>query len=239
MQIYPAIDIKDGKCVRLQQGRFDQVTVYGDNPVDMALQWVEAGASYLHLVDLDGAVQGQSANHEVIRKIAKAISIPIQTGGGIRTMEAIEKKLSLGVERVIIGTAAVKNPKFVEEAVKAFGDHVAVGIDAKNGMVAVEGWEQVSSRSAVDLCLEMKALGVKTIIYTDISKDGMLAGPNIESTQELIDKTGLDIIASGGVTTMADLENVERIRAEGAIIGKALYQGTLDLKEVIQRFEKR
>ncbi len=236
MRIYPAIDIKNGKCVRLKQGKFDEITVYGDDPVEMALKWVNAGARYLHLVDLDGAL-GQSINHEVIGRIAKAISIPIQTGGGIRSMEAIEKKLSLGVERVIIGTAAIKNPSFVEEAVRMFGSHIAVGIDAKDGNVAIEGWEEVSTTTAVELCLQMKELGVSTIIYTDIAKDGMLSGPNIASTKELIEKTQMNIIASGGVTTMDDLIEVEEIGAEGAIIGKALYQATLDLYSVIQQFE--
>ncbi|NLM47669.1 MAG: 1-(5-phosphoribosyl)-5-[(5-phosphoribosylamino)methylideneamino]imidazole-4-carboxamide isomerase [Epulopiscium sp.] len=238
MRIYPAIDIKDGKCVRLSQGRFDKVTVYNENPVEVAKAWKNAGASYIHLVDLDGALLGNQANKEVIREIVKAVNIPIQTGGGIRNLEAIQERLSLGVARVIIGTAAVKNPELVKEAIDLFGaDKIVVGIDAKDGKVAVEGWEELSSVSAVDLALQMKKMGVRTIVYTDISKDGMLSGLNIQATKELIDATGMDIIASGGVASLTDLEKVSKINAEGVIIGKALYQGSIDLKEAISLYE--
>lgn len=238
MRIYPAIDIKDGKCVRLSQGRFDKVTVYNENPVEVAKAWKNAGASCIHLVDLDGALLGNQANKEVIREIVKAVNIPIQTGGGIRNLEAIQERLSLGVARVIIGTAAVKNPELVKEAIDLFGaDKIVVGIDAKDGKVAVEGWEELSSVSAVDLALQMKKMGVRTIVYTDISKDGMLSGLNIQATKELIDATGMDIIASGGVASLTDLEKVSKINAEGVIIGKALYQGSIDLKEAISLYE--
>ncbi|HOQ16701.1 MAG TPA: 1-(5-phosphoribosyl)-5-[(5-phosphoribosylamino)methylideneamino]imidazole-4-carboxamide isomerase [Defluviitaleaceae bacterium] len=238
MRIYPAIDIKDGKCVRLSQGRFDKVTVYNENPVEVAKAWKNAGASYIHLVDLDGALLGNQANKEVIREIVKAVNIPIQTGGGIRNLEAIQERLSLGVARVIFGTAAVKNPELVKEAIDLFGaDKIVVGIDAKDGKVAVEGWEELSSVSAVDLALQMKKMGVRTIVYTDISKDGMLSGLNIQATKELIDATGMDIIASGGVASLTDLEKVSKINAEGVIIGKALYQGSIDLKEAISLYE--
>jgi phosphoribosylformimino-5-aminoimidazole carboxamide ribotide isomerase len=238
MQIYPAIDIKNGQCVRLQQGKFDNVTVYGKDPVNQAQKWIESGATYIHVVDLDGARQGTSYNDEAIKNICEAVKIPVQTGGGIRNMRDIEHKLSLGVSRVILGTVAIKNPELVKEAVKNYGDKIVVGIDAMNGRVAVEGWEQVSDVSAMDLCLKMKNFGVKTIIYTDISKDGMMVGPNIDTTRELIDATNLDIIASGGVSTLKDLENVSMIGAQGAIIGKALYQGSLSLTDVINKFEK-
>jgi phosphoribosylformimino-5-aminoimidazole carboxamide ribotide isomerase len=238
MQIYPAIDIKNGQCVRLQQGRFDNVTVYGKDPVNQAKKWLDAGATYIHVVDLDGARQGTSYNDEAIRSICEAVKIPVQTGGGIRTMRDIEHKLSLGVTRVILGTVAIKNPELVKEAVKNYADKIVVGIDAMNGRVAVEGWEQVSDVSAMDLCLKMKNFGVKTIIYTDISKDGMMIGPNIDTTKELIEATNLDIIASGGVSTLKDLENVSMIGAQGAIIGKALYQGSLSLTDVISKFER-
>lgn len=238
MRIYPAIDIKNGKCVRLRQGKFDDMTVYNDNPVEVAKEWIKSGASYIHLVDLDGAREGAGVNSEIIREIANLSDVPVQTGGGIRTIEDIENKLALGVRRVILGTVAVKNPEIVKEAVEKFGDAIAVGIDAKNGMVAVSGWEEVSEVSAVDLCIKMGEYGVKTIIYTDISKDGMMSGPNIEATKELVDKTGIDIIASGGVSSMNDLENVDKINAHGAIIGKALYTGAINLKDAVDRFER-
>ena len=238
MRIYPAIDIKNGKCVRLRQGNFNDMTVYNDNPVEVAKDWIKNGASYIHLVDLDGAREGSGVNSDIIKEIANLSDVPVQTGGGIRTIEDIENKLALGVRRVILGTVAVKNPEIVKEAVEKFGDAIAVGIDAKNGMVAVSGWEEVSEVSAVDLCVKMRDYGVKTIIYTDISKDGMMSGPNIEATKEIVDATGIDIIASGGVSGMNDLENVDKINAHGAIIGKALYTGTINLKEAVDRFER-
>lgn len=237
MQIYPAIDIIDGKAVRLSQGKFDDVTVFNNDPADAAGKWVESGATYIHLVDLDGARYGKSFVIDIIKNIKAKYSIPVQTGGGVRTMEDIDNRINAGASRVIIGTAAVKNPNLVKEAVKKYGDKIAVGVDAKNGMVAISGWEEVSNISAVDLCLKMKSYGVKTVIYTDISKDGMMSGPNIESTKELINKTGMDIIASGGVSSIADIENVNNIKAAGVIIGKALYNGALNLKEVIDKFE--
>lgn len=239
MQIYPAIDIKNGKCVRLRQGKFNDITVYGDEPMEVAKRWVESGATFLHVVDLDGAREGTSYNQKVIREIASTFSVPVQTGGGIRSMRDIEEKFFLGVSRVILGTAAVKNPELIKEAVKIYGDKIAVGIDAIHGKVAVQGWEEVSHVSALDLCLKMKECGVKTIIYTDISKDGMMVGPNITSTKEIIVATGINIIASGGISSMADIEGVQAIGAQGVIIGKALYQGALNLKEVIQGFEKK
>lgn len=238
MRIYPAIDIKNGKCVRLRQGNFDDMTVYNDNPVEVAKEWIKNGASYIHLVDLDGAKEGSGVNSDIIKEIVNLSDVPVQTGGGIRTIEDIENKLALGVRRVILGTVAVKNPEIVKEAVEKFGDAIAVGIDAKNGMVAVSGWEEVSEVSAVDLCVKMRDYGVKTIIYTDISKDGMMGGPNIEATKEIVDATGIDIIASGGVSGMNDLENVAKINAHGAIIGKALYTGAINLKEAVDRFER-
>lgn len=239
MQIYPAIDIKDGKAVRLQQGKFDEVTVFNDEPLKAARDWADSGASYIHIVDLDGARYGKSFITDILKKINSELpDIPVQTGGGVRTIEDVKARIEAGATRVIIGTAAVKNPELVEEAVKLYGDKIAVGIDAKNGMVAITGWEEVSDISALDLCLKMKKIGIKTVIYTDISKDGMMCGPNIEATKELIEKTGLDIIASGGVSSMMDLENVNRINAQGVIIGKALYNGALNLKEVVEKFEK-
>jgi len=239
MQIYPAIDLKNGRCVRLKQGRFDDITFYGDDPVKQAQEWLKGGATFLHVVDLDGARTGNGENLEAIEKIVKAVDVPLQTGGGIRTMEDIKKRIDAGVSRVIIGTAAVKNPELVKEAAALYGEKIAVGIDASNGMVAINGWESISNISTLELCKKMASYGVKYVIYTDIAKDGMMSGPNIEYTKELIDKTGLMVIASGGVSKMSDLENVEKTGAQGVIIGKALYQGTLKLNEVIQRFEKR
>ena len=238
MRIYPAIDLKGGQCVRLKQGKFDDVTSYGSNPVERAEIWASCGASYIHVVDLDGARTGNGENLSAIKNIAKSAKIPVQTGGGIRNIENIKERIDAGVSRVIIGTAAINNPELVAEAVKLYGDKIAVGVDASNGYVAVDGWEKITVVKAVDLCLKMKDIGVKTVIYTDISKDGMMQGPNIESTKELIESTGLNIIASGGISSMADLEKVSAIGAEGAIIGKALYNGTLNLAEVIEKFEK-
>lgn len=237
MQIYPAIDIIDGKAVRLSQGSFDDVTVFNDTPADAAKDWVNAGATYIHIVDLDGARYGKTFVIDIIKDIKSKYDIKIETGGGVRTMKDIDDRIEAGASRVIIGTAAVKDPELVKEAVEKYGDKIAVGVDAKNGMVAISGWEEVSDISAVDLCLKMKEYGVNTVIYTDISKDGMMCGPNIESTKDLIEKTGMDIIASGGVSKIEDIENVNNINAAGVIIGKALYNGALNLKEVIDKFE--
>jgi len=237
MIIYPAIDLKDGKCVRLSQGAFDKVTVFNDEPKNVAKSFQEAGASFIHVVDLDGARSGKSQNHVAIASIVSAINIPIQTGGGIRTMEDIEQKLSMGVERIILGTAALKHPDLVKAAVKAYGNHIAVGIGASQGLVAVEGLEEVSRTKAVDICIKMKDIGVQTIIYTDIAKDGMMSGPNVEATKEIVETTGLSVIASGGVSSIEDLERLSEIGVSGVIIGKALYLGALDLKSVIRTFE--
>lgn len=237
MQIYPAIDIIDGKAVRLSQGKFDDVTVFNDSPVEAAKNWVDAGATYIHIVDLDGARHGKSFIIDIIKAIKAEYDIPVQTGGGVRSIDDVKARIEAGASRVIIGTAAVKNPELVKEAVNLYGDKIAVGVDAKDGMVAISGWEEVSDVSAVDLCLKMKEYGVKTVIYTDISKDGMMCGPNVESTRNLIEKTGMNVIASGGVSRMEDVENVNKIGAAGVIIGKALYNGALDLKPVLERFE--
>lgn len=238
MQLYPAIDIRNGQCVRLRQGQFHNQEVYSSSPVKVAKQRETQGASFIHLVDLDGALHGHGVNEEVIRDIASAVSVPVQVGGGIRTIKDIENKLNLGVNRVIIGTKAVENPAFIKEAISNFGaERIVIGIDAKNGMVAIEGWEKVSNYNAITLALNMKELGVKTIVYTDISKDGMLQGPNVECTKEMVDMTGLDIIASGGVSSLKDLELVNQVGVHGAIIGKALYENRINLEEAIQLFE--
>ncbi len=240
MQLYPAIDMKDGKCVRLRQGAFQEMTVYSDAPEKVAAYWQEQGASFLHLVDLDGALAGHSVNVPVIEKIAKTVSIPIELGGGIRTRENVQTMLSLGVKRVIIGTKAVERPEFLRELVDEFGpEAIVAGIDARDGWGAIQGWEEISKIRALDLSLQMKEFGIRHIVYTDISRDGMLSGPNVEATKALTKETGLDIIASGGVSCIEDLEQLYQEDICGAIIGKALYEKRIDLKEAVVRFEHR
>lgn len=238
MRLYPAIDLKDGMCVRLVQGNYDDLTVYNADPVEVAKKWESLGAEYIHIVDLDGAKAGKSINDEVIKRITQSIQIPIQVGGGIRNMNDVASKLGLGVGRVILGSAAVKNRTFVREAVLKYGpDKIVIGVDAKNGQVAIEGWQEVTNVTAIEFAQQLKELGVSTIIYTDIAKDGMLQGPNIEETKRLIEETELDIIASGGVTTLEDLKHIQDIKAEGAIIGKALYTDRIKLDEAIKCFK--
>lgn len=238
MQLYPAIDMKNGQCVRLRQGAFDDITIYSDSPEKVAAYWQEKGASFLHLVDLDGALAGYSVNEPVIKKIVEAVSVPIQIGGGIRTRETVERMLNLGIKRVIIGTKAVERPEFLQELTREFGEEsIVAGIDAKDGMAAIQGWEQVSRIKALDLCLKIKAFGVRHVVYTDISRDGMLSGPNVEATRHLTLETGLDIIASGGVSCMEDLEHLHQQGISGAIIGKALYEKRIDLGDAVKRFE--
>lgn len=239
MQLYPAIDLKNGQCVRLKQGAFKEITVYSDKPEEIAAIWQSKGATYLHLVDLDGALAGHSVNEEVIKKIVDTLSIPIEIGGGIRSEEAIEAMLALGVSRVIIGTKAAENPEFIRDMVNKFGqERIVAGVDAKNGMVAVEGWEKLSDLSASELVNRMKEYGIRHVVYTDIARDGMLSGPNVEYTKKLTEETGLDIIASGGMSSMEDLRELYNAGVHGAIIGKALYENRIDLKEAIDAFER-
>ena len=236
MIIYPAIDIRGGRCVRLTEGRFDAETVFADDPAEMALKWAGLGAEFLHLVDLDGALAGEGRNVPVIERILKSVSIPVQLGGGIRNLETIEKLLSLGVTRLILGSAAVKNPQLVEEACKKYPGHIAVGIDAKNGEVAIEGWGKGSGVAATELAKKMAAYGVETIIYTDISRDGMLSGVNVEATAALARVCGVPIIASGGVASLEDIRRVKAVESDGVqgcIIGKAIYTGAVDLKAAL------
>ena len=238
MKLYPAIDIKDGQCVRLKQGVYDDKTVYADEPWKVAKEFEAAGAKFIHLVDLDGAREGRSVNDEAVRKIIENVSIPVEIGGGIRTTEDIYSKMKLGVSRVIIGTEAVRRPEFVRESVLEFGPQkIVVGIDAKDGKVAVSGWEEISRISAVDLALLMKDMGIENIIYTDISKDGMLSGPNIEQTKKLAEETGLNVVASGGVSSADDLRKLAEAGIYGAILGKAIYEHKVDLKEIAKEFE--
>lgn len=237
MILFPAIDLKDNEAVRLFKGDFNKKTVYSKNPEEIAKDFEKAGAKYLHLVDLDGAKSGNRINEKAIKKILSTVSLKVQLGGGIRSEEAIKDALNLGVERVILGTIAQKDPAFVKSAIEKFGaDKIVVGIDAKEECVAVSGWEDVSNTNLFSLAIEMKKVGVKTIIYTDISKDGTLAGVNVLATKTLSEKTDLNVIASGGVSSMNDLEKLSRENIYGAIIGKAYYEKKLDLSLAIERF---
>ena len=231
MQILPAIDLRGGKCVNLVQGIASQETVFSDAPIEMALQWQAEGAEYLHLVDLDGAFQSESANLYIVSEIISALDIPVQLGGGIRSMERLEAVLALGVDRAILGTIALKQPGLVKQACAEYGARIAVGIDAKDGMVATEGWLEVSQKSAVEFAVEMAE--VQTLIYTDIKSDGMLKGPNVDATADIINAVPADVIASGGVTSLADIAALKQIGASGAIIGRALYTGDLALSDAI------
>ncbi len=232
MQLIPAIDLKDGQAVRLQQGDMKAATVFGD-PVEMALRWVDAGARRLHLVDLNGAFAGTPKNLAVIKQILKAVGndIPVQLGGGIRDMDTVEKYIDAGLRYLIIGTAAVKNPGFVHDACAAFAGHIIVGLDAKNGAVATDGWSKLSGHDVIDLAQKFEDYGVDSIIYTDIGRDGMLSGINIEATVKLAQAIRMPVIASGGLGSMADIEAlcaVAHVGIEGVICGRAIYSGDLD-----------
>lgn len=237
MIIFPAIDIIAGHCVRLTQGDFAQKTVYSDNPAAMALNWQAQGAQYLHLVDLDGALAGASKNLNVVKEILAAVNIPVQLGGGIRDLKTIEHLLSQGLSRVILGSIAVKDPELVRQAVREFGsEQIVVGIDSKDGMVAVHGWGETSSLSAVELGKHMLAAGVVRTIFTDIARDGKLGGVNIEATCDMAKQTGLQVIASGGVSDIEDIRQLKSVATqgiEGVIVGKAIYDKRLDLSEAI------
>lgn len=234
MKIYPAIDIKDGKCVRLLRGSFDDVTVYGDNPAEMARKWESLGGEYIHVVDLDGALKGHGVNAEAIKEICKAVNVPVQTGGGIRSISDIEAKLECGISRVIIGTKAVSDAEFVKDAVKRYGDKIVIGIDAKDGMVAIEGWEKTSEYQAVEFAKKMEEIGVKTIIYTDIATDGTLMGPNVDAMREMVNNTNMDIIASGGIGNIEHIKALIPTGVEGVITGRALYTGNINLCDAIK-----
>ena len=237
MIIFPAIDIRGGKCVRLTKGDFSQETVFSDRPEEMAKKWAAQGAQYLHVVDLDGALAGKSVNLAAIEAIIEAVSIPIELGGGIRTMENIEMLLALGVERVILGSVAVREPELVREACTKFGERIVVGIDAKDGIVAVDGWGVSGDVQAPVLAKQMAAAGVRHIIYTDISRDGMLSGVNVEATADLARAAGIQVIASGGVSCLEDIRQVKAAASagiEGVIVGKAIYTGALELPAALE-----
>ena len=234
MQILPAIDIKNGHAVRLVKGDFEQETVVNDNVLDQASIFMEAGIQYIHVVDLDGALEGRAANRDLIAKIKEMTGLAIEVGGGIRTIEQIEDYLSVGINRVIIGSMAVKHPQFVKEALDKFGsDKIVVGIDAKNGMVATEGWLETSTVDYISLALEMEKMGVRLFVYTDVDRDGTLTGPNFEHYEKLIAHlTSAKVIASGGIHALSDLQQLEKIGLAGTIVGKAYYNGDISLKEV-------
>lgn len=237
MIVIPAIDLRGGKCVRLFKGDFSQETVFSDQPEEMALRWQEQGAEYLHLVDLDGALAGKPQNLFVIKRIIDAVDIPVELGGGIRTMENIENMLEIGVDRVILGSVAVREPELVSEACMNFDNRIAVGIDAKDGIVAVDGWGTSGDMEATELAERMGDVGVRTIIYTDISRDGTLSGINVEATAELARVSGVSVIASGGVGSLADIEALKQREADGisgVILGKAIYTGAVELPKAIE-----
>jgi phosphoribosylformimino-5-aminoimidazole carboxamide ribotide isomerase len=242
MIVIPAIDLKGGRCVRLEQGLMDKDTVFNDNPGAQAAEWQRQGGELLHIVDLDGAFAGEPKNRAAIESIVKAVSIPTQLGGGIRDIATIEAYLSLGIGRVIIGTAAQRNPEFVEEACRLFPDKIVVGIDAKDGMVAVQGWAEVTGITATDLARKMEGYGVSAIIYTDISRDGMMQGPNIQATKALAESISIPVIASGGLSSLKDIENLIAIESSGVtgvITGKAIYSGAINLAEAIALTKKQ
>jgi phosphoribosylformimino-5-aminoimidazole carboxamide ribotide isomerase len=236
MLIIPAIDLKDGQCVRLKQGDMQDATIYSENPAEMARHWLGQGARRLHVVDLNGAVAGKPRNEGAIRAIVEAVgdSLPVQLGGGIRDLDTIERYLDLGVSYVIIGTAAVKNPGFLQDACTAFSGHIIVGLDAKDGKVAVEGWSKMTRHDVIDLARKFQDYGVEAVIYTDIGRDGMLSGVNVEATVKLAQQLSVPVIASGGLTGLADIEALCKVESEGitgVITGRAIYQGTIDFKK--------
>lgn len=236
MELIPAIDLKDGKCVRLRQGRMDDDTVFSDDPLATARRWVDAGTERLHLVDLDGAVAGEPRNRAIIESIAKEFPhVRVQVGGGIRSEQTIESYLDIGVQYLIIGTQAVRDPHFIEEMAPAYPGHLIVGLDAKDGKVATDGWSKLSRHDVIDMAQRFESFGIESIIYTDISRDGMMQGVNVESTAKLANEVSTDIIASGGVTDINDIHRLLAADADiaGCILGRALYEGTLDLAEAI------
>lgn len=236
MIIIPAVDIKDGKCVRLFQGRMDAETVFSDEPVEMAKRWEDEGAEMIHVIDLDGAFEKHPKNLNAISKIIQTVAVPVQVGGGIRNMNTIRMFIDLGVKRVIIGTEAIKNPDMVKTASKAFPEQIVVGIDARNGLVAIDGWTETTRMLAIDLAKQFENCGVAAINFTDIHRDGMQTGPNIDETRSLAKAVSIPVVASGGVSTLADIKDLlplQEVGVVGVITGRALYDGNLSLKEAI------
>jgi phosphoribosylformimino-5-aminoimidazole carboxamide ribotide isomerase len=238
MQIWPAIDLRGGKCVRLAQGDYARETVYGDDPAGMARQWVGQGARCLHLVDLDGARDGSRANFEAVRQIVTAVDVPCELGGGIRDVQTIADYVQLGLARLVVGTRALKDPEWFRTMCARFPRRLALGIDAKNGLVATDGWLETSTTSALELARQLADENVAALIYTDIAKDGMLAGPNVPAMTEMKKAVTVPVIASGGVTTAADVLALTRAGLDGCIIGRALYEGTLTLADALAAVEE-
>ncbi len=237
MIVIPAIDILDGKCVRLFQGDYARETVFSDSPADVALRWTEAGARWLHIVDLNAAKDGQFANPDSIEAILTAVDTPVELGGGIRTLEDAERVLTLGVQRIVLGTVALENPAIVAEAVRRWDDAVAVGIDARNGMVATHGWVETSDTPAVELARRLSDVGVSRFIYTDISRDGALTEPNFVAVKQFVEQIPAKVIASGGVATVDHLRRLSATGVEAAIVGRAIYTGAVDLVAAIRSIE--
>jgi phosphoribosylformimino-5-aminoimidazole carboxamide ribotide isomerase len=231
--IIPAVDIKDGRCVRLYQGDYDQITVFDHDPVAVARKWEKLGAERLHVVDLDGAKAGRPVNAQIVFAIVRAVSIPVQLGGGLRDQASVASALRLGVDRVILGTAAVRDPQLIVKLVQQYGPQVVVGVDARDGWVAAQGWTETSHIKADDLVRRMGALGVRSIIYTDIGRDGTLAGPDVAGVAELVQPDGPEVIASGGVANIEHLSALAKTGAAGVIIGRALYTGAINLAEAL------
>lgn len=234
MIIFPAIDILDGNCVRLIQGDYNQQNMYSESPLSTANQWIANGAETLHIVDLNGAKSGTAVNKEIISQIVQSCNVPIQVGGGIRSFKQLKEYLSIGVQRVILGTTAIDNFSLLQEAVEQFGDRIIVSIDARNGMVATDGWRKESTIAAIELVENLEKIGIKTIVYTDIAKDGMLQGPNFGELATINEATSIDVIASGGITSLEDVLRLQEMNLYGAIIGKALYDGRIELNEVLE-----
>jgi phosphoribosylformimino-5-aminoimidazole carboxamide ribotide isomerase len=244
MLLIPAIDIKDGRCVRLRQGDMNSATVFSEDPVAMARHWVELGARRLHVVDLNGARSGRPVNEPVIRRIVDAVgdTAPVQLGGGLRDLDTIERYIDGGVGFVVIGTAAVKNPGFLHDACSAFGGHVIVALDGREGKVATDGWSKLTGHDVVDLAVKFEDYGVEAILYTDIGRDGMLTGVNLDATVALARAVKIPVIASGGVATMEDIERLCSVQAEGieaAVLGRSLYEGTLDFRAALERADRQ
>ena len=234
MYIYPAIDLRGGKAVRLTKGDYNQMNVYNDNPVSVAKSFYDAGARFLHLVDLDGAKDGTPVNFETISEIVKSTDMFVEVGGGIRTLERVKQYIDLGVDRIIIGTAAIKNFPFVIDAVEKYGDKIAVGVDTKDGKISINGWLETTETDGVEFCEKLRDNRVKTVIYTDISKDGMMMGTNLEIYERLSKINNLNIIASGGISFEHEIKSLNKMDIHGAILGKALYENKLDLKRAIE-----
>jgi len=233
LDVIPAIDIRDGRCVRLEQGDYDRETVFGDDPVKMAVRWAALGAKRIHVVDLDGARDGSQANAEVVRRIVQTVDSAIQYGGGIRDIATLERTLESGVSRVVIGTAAVKDPQMLRDAVAVAGDHLIVSVDAREGLVSLQGWTESTDISALALIERLQGMGVQRVVYTDIMRDGVKGGPSFTMYDRLTAETSVKVIAAGGVSSIEDLRRLREAGVDGAIIGRALYRGELDLSEAI------